>query len=85
MGYKLSEKERKAILEMNLRGLDINKELNNIKEYIELLEDDKQWYIDKVRELRDEYDKDKEVKELKEKIELLESSSLYTLSDNQKK
>ena len=59
MGYKLSEDTKKFISKMNLRGLNVDKELDKIKDYIELLEEDKQSYIDELRKLREEYDKDK--------------------------
>ena len=85
MGYKLSEDTKKFISKMNLRGLNVDKELDKIKDYIELLEEDKQSYIDELRKLREEYDKDKEVKNLKERIKFLESNSLYVLSENQNK
>lgn len=85
MTYKLSDDTKELIKKMNIRGLNIDQELDKIKEYIDILEKDKQSYIDDLRKLREEYDKDEEVKQLKEKVEFLESNSLYILSENQKK
>lgn len=85
MTYKLSDDTKKLIRLMNIRGLNIDQELDKIKEYINILEKDKQGYIDDLRKLREEYDRDEEVKQLKERIEFLESNSLYILSENQNK
>lgn len=85
MTYKLSDDTKQLIKRMNIRGLNIDQELDKIKEYIDTLEKDKQGYIDDLRKLREEYDRDEEVKQLKERVEFLESNSLYILSKNQKK
>lgn len=85
MTYKLSDDTKELIKKMNIRGLNIDQELDKIKEYIDILEKDKQSYIDDLRKLREEYDKDEEVKQLKERLKFLESNSLYVLSENQNK
>ena len=66
--------------EWKLRGMNPDDMLKQLKDYIDLLKEDKEAYAKKLRE----YNKDEEIVKLKKEIERLHDNSIYICIGNEK-
>jgi len=82
----MNEKEREQFFrDVKIRSLDIDKTIQNLKDYIDLLEKEKQECKDEIRALKSEYYKDELVKGLQAEIRYVRSHSLIYVTDKELK
>ena len=79
---KLYKDKSKEIWTRSLNPYEL---LEKIKDYIDIINKDKDSYINELRELRDNYDRDAEIKILKQQLDHMRDNSLIILTKEEKR
>ena len=79
---KLYKDKSKEIWTRSLNPYEL---LEKIKDYIDIINKDKDSYINELRELRDNYDRDAEIKILKQQLDHMRDNSLIILTREEKR
>ena len=79
---KLYEEKSKEIWTRSLNPYEL---LEKLKDYIDIINKDKDSYINELRELRDNYDRDAEIKILKQQLDHMRDNSLIILTKEEKR
>ena len=79
---KLYKDKSKEIWTRSLNPYEL---LEKLKDYIDIINKDKDSYINELRELRDNYDRDTEIKILKQQLDHMRDNSLIILTKEEKR
>ena len=79
---KLYKDKSKEIWTRSLNPYEL---LEKLKDYIDIINKDKDSYINELRELRDNYDRDAEIKILKQQLDHMRDNSLIILTREEKR
>ena len=79
---KLYKDKSKEIWTRSLNPYEL---LEKLKDYIDIINKDKDSYINELRELRDNYDRDAEIKILKQQLDHMRDNSLIILTKEEKR